>query len=150
MENTRSAAIDLLGPGGSIIFDETGQQKYGHDSVGVSIQYLGVIGDTCAAQVGVFASYCVNNISALIDYRLFFPESWINNHKNDEEFGVPVEKLEHKTKPVLALEMLDQFKSDRTYRKKYRARNSIQRIEVIVKVEDPGDSAGKIYEGEWI
>jgi len=112
MEITRSAAIDMLGPGGSIIFDETGQQKYGPDSVGVSIQYLGVIGDTCAAQVGVFASYCVNNVSALIDYRLFLPESWINNHKNDEEFGVPVEKLEHKTKPVLALEMLDQFKSE--------------------------------------
>jgi len=27
MKTTRSAAIKLLGPGGSIIFDETGQQK---------------------------------------------------------------------------------------------------------------------------
>ncbi|MFA5415623.1 MAG: transposase [Methanoregula sp.] len=82
MKLTRSAAIKLLGPGGSIIFDETGQQKYGPDSVGVSIQYLGVIGDTCAAQGGVFASYCLDNVSALIDYRLFLTESWINNHKN--------------------------------------------------------------------
>ncbi len=112
MKTTRSAAIELLGSGGSIIFDETGQQKYGPDSVGVSIQYLGVIGDTCAAQVGVFASYCLDNVSALIDYRLFLTESWINNHKNGVKCGVPVEKLEHKTKPVLALEMLDQFKSE--------------------------------------
>jgi len=40
--------------------------------------------------------------------------------------------------------------SGRTYRKKYRARNSIQRIEVIVKVGDAGDGAGRIYEGERI
>ena len=112
MKLTRFNAIRQLGPGGSIIFDETGQQKYGPDSVGVSHQYLGNIGDTCNAQVGVFASYCLNNVSAFIDYRLFLTKSWINVHKNDLKSGVPLEKLEHKTKPELALVMLDLFKTE--------------------------------------
>ena len=71
MRLTRFNAIELLGPGGSIIFDESGQQKYGPDSVGTSNQYLGTLGHTCIAQVGVFASYCLDSLSALIDYRLF-------------------------------------------------------------------------------
>ncbi|QVV87843.1 transposase [Methanospirillum sp. J.3.6.1-F.2.7.3] len=75
MKLTRSHAIHLLGPGGSVIFDETGQQKYGPASVGTSFQYLGKTGHTCTAQVGVFASYCVDNLAALFDYRLFIPES---------------------------------------------------------------------------
>jgi len=42
------------------------------------------------------------------------------------------------------------LKSGRMYRKKYRERNSIQRIEVIVKVGDVADGAGRIYEGERV
>jgi len=40
--------------------------------------------------------------------------------------------------------------SGRTYRKKYRERNSIQHIEAVVKVGDVGDSAGMIYKEERI
>lgn len=49
MKLTRSHSIRLLGPGGAVIFDETGQQKYGPDSVGTSFQYLGKTGHTCNA-----------------------------------------------------------------------------------------------------
>jgi len=112
MKLTRFNAIRELGPGGSIIFDETGQQKYGSASVGTSRQYLGKNGHTCIAQVGVFASYCIDNISALIDYRLFLAESWINNLEKSLKSGVPLERLEHKTKPELALELLDVFISE--------------------------------------
>ncbi len=48
-----------------------GNKSYGPDSVGTSNQYLGTLGHTCIAQVGVFASYCLDSLSALIDYRLF-------------------------------------------------------------------------------
>ena len=112
MKLTRFNAIRDLGPGGSIIFDETGQQKYGPASVGTSVQYLGKNGHICTAQVGVFASYCMDNVSALIDYRLFLAKSWINNHELSLESGVPLERLEHKTKPELALEMLDVFRRE--------------------------------------
>jgi len=112
MKLTRFNAINLLGPGGSLIFDETGQQKYGPDSVGTSTQYLGKNGHICNAQVAVFASYCINNISALIDYRLFLAESWINNPEKSLKLGIPLERLDHKTKQNLALEMLDVFRSE--------------------------------------
>lgn len=112
MRLTRFNVIKLLGPGGSIIFDESGQQKYGPDSVGTSTQYNGNLGHTCPSQVGVFASYCLDYISALIDYRLFLTESWLNNHDKSLKAGVPLERMEHKTKPELALEMLDSFISE--------------------------------------
>ena len=106
---TRSHVIDLLGHNGSIIFDETGQQKYGPNSVCSSHQYLGKTGHTCTAQVGVFASYCVDNLASLIDYRLFIPDSWEKDYDKGIKAKIPLEKLEHKTKPELALEMLDTF-----------------------------------------
>ena len=109
MKLTRSHVIDLLGHGGSIIFDETGQQKYGPDSVCTSHQYLGKTGHTCTAQVGVFASYCMNNLASLIDYRLFIPNSWEKDYDKSIKAKIPLENLEHKTKPELALEMLDTF-----------------------------------------
>jgi len=112
MKLTRSQVIQYLGPGGAIIIDETGQQKYGTDSVGTSHQYLGNIGHTCNAQVGVFASYCVDNLSVLIDYRLFLSESWVRNDIKRIKTGVPFDRIEHKTKPELALEMLDSFISE--------------------------------------
>ena len=109
MKLTRSHVIDLLGHGGSIIFDETGQQKYGPDSVCTSHQYLGKTGHICTAQVGVFAPYCVNNLASLIDYRLFIPDSWEKDYYRSIKAKIPLENLEHKTKPELALEMLDTF-----------------------------------------
>lgn len=112
MKFTRSHIIRKLGDNGAIIFDETGQQKYGYDSVGVSHQYLGTLGHTCTAQVGVFASYCIDNLSSLIDFRLFLPDSWVYNHQKSLKAGVPLERIEHKTKPELALEMLDSFISE--------------------------------------
>ena len=112
MKLTRSHAIHLLGPGGALIFDETGQQKYGPASVGTSFQYLGKTGHTCTAQVGVFASYCVDNLATLIDYRLFLPESWIKDQEKSMHAKIPLESQEHKTKPALALEMLDSFISE--------------------------------------
>lgn len=95
-----------------LIFDETGQQKYGPDSVGTSHQYLGTLGHTCTAQMGLFVSYCVDNVSTLIDYRLFLPDSWVQNHQKSLKAEIPLDLIEHKTKPELALEMLDSFISE--------------------------------------
>ena len=48
---------DLGHPDGAIIFDESGFQKKGDDSIGVGRQYCGTIGKVENCQVGVFASY---------------------------------------------------------------------------------------------
>lgn len=113
MKLTRTNIIHHLEPNGAVIFDETGQQKYGSDSVGTSHQYLGTLGHTCTAQVVVFASYCVDNVSNLIDYRLFLPESWVHNHFKSLKAEIPLDRIEHKTKSELALEMLNSFISEK-------------------------------------
>jgi len=80
---------------------------------GTSFQYLGKTGHTCTAQVGVFASYCVDNLATLINYRLFIPKSWIKDHEKSMNAKIPLESQEHKTKPKLALDMLDSFISEK-------------------------------------
>ena len=89
MKLTRTHAIRQLGTGGSILIDEIGQQKYGPTSVGTSHQYLGKNVHTCNAEVGVFASYCVGNLSTLIDYQLFLPKSWVKDREKSLNAKVP-------------------------------------------------------------
>jgi transposase len=54
----------------------------------------------------------VDNLSVLIDYRLFLSKSWVRNDVKRIKTGVPFDRIEHKTKPELALEMLDSFISE--------------------------------------
>lgn len=112
MRLNRINAVKLLGPGGSLIIDESGQQKYGTHAVATSNQYLGTVGRTCNAQVEVFGSYCVGQTSAIIDFQLFFTEGWVNNTEKSLNSGTPLELLEHRTKPDLALDIVDRAISD--------------------------------------
>ncbi|UUX93901.1 IS701 family transposase [Methanoplanus endosymbiosus] len=113
MRLNRINAVKLLGPGGSLIIDESGQQKYGKHAVATSKQYLGTVGRTCNAQVEVFGSYCVGQNSAIIDFQVFFTESWVNNTERSLNSGTPLELLEHRTKPDLALDIVDRAISDK-------------------------------------
>jgi SRSO17 transposase len=61
---------------GVLIIDETGFVKKGQDSVGVARQYCGSLGKVEHCQVGVFAAYASRQGYALVDKRLFIPESW--------------------------------------------------------------------------
>ena len=63
-------------PDGVLIVDETGFAKKGQDSVGVTRQYCGALGKVEHCQVGVFAAYASRQGYALVDKRLFLPESW--------------------------------------------------------------------------
>ena len=91
-----------------LIIDESGHLKSGVKSVGVARQYAGVVGKVENCQVGVYASLCSGERSCLINERLFLPESWASDEKRCEEAGIPIEYQEHKSKPVLALEMIDE------------------------------------------
>lgn len=91
-----------------LIIDESGHLKSGDKSVGVARQYAGVVGKVENCQVGVYASLCNGERSCLINERLFLPESWARDEKRCEEAGIPVECRVHKSKPVLALEMIDE------------------------------------------
>jgi SRSO17 transposase len=98
---------DLGDPDGVLIFDETGFQKKGDDSVGVGKQYCGTIGKVENCQVGVFAAYASPHGYALIDKQLFIPEKWFS-----EDYALRRRKCElpnditFRSKPQLAVQML--------------------------------------------
>ena len=99
---------DLGDPDGVLIFDETGFQKKGDDSIGVGKQYCGTIGKVENCQVGVFAAYASPHGYALLDKQLFIPEKWfsegyaLRRHKCE----LP-EDITFKTKPQLAVQMFN-------------------------------------------
>lgn len=91
-----------------LIVDESGHLKKGDKSVGVSKQYAGVVGKVENCQVGVYLSMVNDNRAALVDECLFIPEKWIQDKQRCKEAGIPKEHMQFKTKPELALEMIDQ------------------------------------------
>ncbi len=58
-----------------LVVDETGFLKKGAHSVGVARQYSGTAGRIESCQVGVFLGYASPLGQALIDRRLYLPDS---------------------------------------------------------------------------
>ena len=93
---------------GVLIFDESGFLKKGDDSIGVGKQYCGNIGKVENCQVGVFAAYASPYGYALLDKRLFIPEKWfLDDYQIRREKCKLPEDTEFKTKPQLAVQMLN-------------------------------------------
>ncbi len=90
-----------------LIIDESAPVKSGNKSVGVARQYAGVVGKVENCQVGVYASLCTGERSCLIAERLFLTESWAKDKARCCDAYIPREFQEHKSKPMLALEMID-------------------------------------------
>lgn len=90
-----------------LLIDESSHLKKGKYSVGVTRQYAGTIGKVDNCQVGVYTSLCNGKRTTLIDERLFLPKSWVEDEARCEEAGIPLSHIVSKTKPVLALEMVD-------------------------------------------
>jgi SRSO17 transposase len=90
---------------GVLIPDETGFLKKGTGSVGVQRQYSGTAGRIENSQVGVFLSYASQRGRALIDRRVYLPNSWAGDQQRCAAAGVPAD-AEFATKPELALEMI--------------------------------------------
>src|SRR5246127_2622325 len=83
---------------GVLVVDETGFLKKGTHSVGVARQYSGTAGRIENCQVGVFLSYASRWGHALIDRRLYLPESWAGDEARRAKAAVP-EDVTFKTKP---------------------------------------------------
>lgn len=90
-----------------LIIDESSHIKKGKHSVGVSRQYAGSVGKVDNCQVAVYLSLCNNKRSSLIDEALFLPKDWVNDKERSMKAGIPESKIVQKTKPVLALELVD-------------------------------------------
>ena len=130
---------DLGDPDGTLVFDESGFVKKGSESAGVARQYCGTIGKVENCQVGVFAGYASRYGYCLLGSRLFIPEKWFS-----EDFAHRREKcklpqgLQFKTKPQLAVELLQEMSRQNTVSFRYVAADSIygNSPEFIKAVED--------------
>jgi SRSO17 transposase len=92
-------------PDAAFVVDETGFPKQGTKSVGVARQYSGTLGKVGNCQVGVFLGYASSRGHALVDARLYLPETWTDDRARCRAAGVP-EDVGFATKPSLALAML--------------------------------------------
>jgi SRSO17 transposase len=95
-----------------LLLDESGWEKSGVESVGVSRQYIGNVGKVTNAQVGVFAALVQGEYVGLVSSRLFLPSEWTKDAARCAAAGVPPEARVHRTKPELAVEMLKTLPSE--------------------------------------
>ncbi|MGC4833355.1 IS701 family transposase [Micromonospora vinacea] len=106
-DDVRAWLIDQLGhPDAVLVTDETGFLKKGVCSVGVQRQYTGTAGRAENSQVGVFLAYVSPAGRAMIDRRLYLPETtWCDRPERLTAAGVP-DGVGFATKPALARQMI--------------------------------------------
>jgi SRSO17 transposase len=102
----RDYVFEALGDAdGVLVVDETGFVKKGEHSAGVARQYSGAAGRIENSQVGVFVAYASRFGQALIDRRLYLPETWASDAKRRARAHVP-EEIAFATKIEMARELL--------------------------------------------
>jgi SRSO17 transposase len=87
------------------VIDESGFVKKGRQSVGVERQYCGRVGKRENCQVGVFLVGVTPAGTALLDHRLYLPQSWDTDAERRQKTGVP-KGIDFQTKPQLGIELL--------------------------------------------
>jgi SRSO17 transposase len=93
-----------------LVFDDTGFPKQGAASVGVARQYSGTLGKTGNCQVAVTCHYAERTVAWPVAARLYLPKPWAGDADRRTRAGVP-EEVEFRTKPQIALGLLDQAKA---------------------------------------
>ena len=74
---------------------------------GMGRQYCGRLGKVANCQAGMFLAYVSPLGWALVDKRLYLPESWTSDPGRCAATGVPKERGSYRSKTELALEMLE-------------------------------------------
>lgn len=105
-------AVALIGPGGALILDESGNPKQGDKSVGVARQYCGRLGKVDNCQVGVFVAYAKAGQTTLIDKRLYLPQEWTDDPDRCRQAGVPETEIVFWKKSELGLELILQARKN--------------------------------------
>lgn len=88
------------------IVDDTGMLKQGTHSVGVQRQYTGSAGKVANCQIAVTLCAATQYEAVPIDVALYLPESWTSDQALRKKARIPND-VTFKTKPELALEMID-------------------------------------------
>lgn len=89
-----------------LIIDESGWEKKGDKSVGVSPQYCGNAGKICNSQVAVFGALSNGDFASMVDARLFLPESWSKDQSRCQEAGIPEKDRNFKPKWEIAIDII--------------------------------------------
>ena len=87
------------------VVDDTGFPKKGRESVGVARQYCGQVGKQDNCRVAVSLSVTTEKASMPVAYRLYLPQSWIDDRKRRQKTGVP-NSIPFQTKPEIALDQI--------------------------------------------
>jgi SRSO17 transposase len=91
----------------ALYLDETSFIKKGNASVGVQRQYCGRLGKLENCQVGVFGCLGREERGALVDYRLFLPQEWVDAPDRCAKVKIPEAERLHRTKAELALAIVE-------------------------------------------
>src|SRR3954469_25040727 len=89
------------------VIDDTGFVKKGRFSVGVARQYSGTLGRVDNCQVGVSVNAATDLASCPLNWRIFLPEAWDDDHERRAKAHVP-DDVGHREKWRLALDMLEE------------------------------------------
>ena len=110
MDQVAREADGLLGGHrhSALYLDESSFVKKGDASVGGQRQYGGRWGKLENCQVGVFGCLGREERAALVDYRLFLPEAWVQDEERSTKAKIPREKRGHRTQAERALEIVQQ------------------------------------------
>ena len=99
-------------PEGLFLFDDVSFPKQGTHSVGVQRQYCGALGKTANCQVAVSVHYVSPKGHYPLDLQLYLPDSWLDDPKRLDQAGVPKDQRHRRTKPEIALELLDRVRRE--------------------------------------
>jgi len=108
-------------PNGMITVDGSDFAKKGTMSAGVHRQYCGSKGKIDNCQAGVFIGYSGTNGYGLLDSRLYLPQAWFDDEINRAKWlkcDIP-ETTEFRTKPQLALEMIQEAEKNHAFQFKW-------------------------------
>jgi len=105
-------AQTFASPKGIFLFDDVSFPKQGTHSVGVQRQYCGALGKKANCQVAVSVHYVSPKGHYPLDLRLYLPGSWLADETRLDRAGVPKDLRRKRTKPEMALELLDAVRAE--------------------------------------
>ena len=94
-----------------LIIDESGWEKKGEKSVGVSAQYCGNVGKVSNSQVAVFGALSNGDFASMVDTRLYLPKVWCDDDFRCQEAGIPPEERVFNPKWEIAIDIIRHQKS---------------------------------------
>jgi SRSO17 transposase len=92
---------------GVLIFDDTGFEKQGRQSVGVAHQYTGTAGKLTNCQVTVNCHYAERTLAWPVATRLYLPQVWAADAVRRKQAHVP-QAVTFQTKAEIALALLEE------------------------------------------